>query len=1045
VFGFSRCNVVRQGWALAFVSLGLLAREASAVPVVSSTSPVDQAVGVPLASNITVSFSGPIDASTITADNLLVTTNLRGKVTGSITWNAAARRLTFDPAQDFLAGERVLVTVTKGVKDLAGVPLPNGDHFQFAAWTAPMPDGGFTTSATSWPIGSIALSCTVGDLDGDALPEAVFANVVPDSLTVLTSDGAGTLSPFGALATHPLPRHSVIADVDEDGLPDIVCAGAGDTLDVFRNLGAGAFALTAYPLTTGSTPYGAFGADLDADGDTDVAVANFNGHSVSVLENQGTGTFAPPVDYSAGTLADSPRFLDGADFDGDGDVDLACCNGYSYDVSVFLNDGTGTFAVQEPLLPVGQSPNFVEARDYDGDGLVDLVTINSLSEDLSFLRGNGDGTFQPVVGYGIAPSYPFGIHSVDVDGDGDLDAVVPVRGANGWLVMENDGTGAFVAGPLHTGGVQCHSIGAADWDFDGDIDVLAGYAVTKVAYFYEQVPTPVVVATAPSGNWTGTPVDDDVTMIFSTDLEPATVSSAAFEVLGAQSGPHAVTAVWNGSQKAVVLTPDEPFVPGEIVSVVSTGAGLLLSTDGLPHPGHVFEFMTEGAQSQSAFAAQQIPLPGVDPVAVEAADLDGDNASDLIVANYLSADVTLLLTAGDGLPRTTTTLAAQTGPLALCAADLDRNGHVDLAVANAVSASVSILLNAGGASFSAGATLTTGGAPFALRSGDFDRDGDIDLAAAEVGPNGLRVFWNDGSGAFPLSDPVPVGGSPVDLAVADLDLDGDLDLLAVDAANSRMEALHYQAAGGFASVGTFATGGVPVATFPWDTDGDGWVDLVSSDWVGGGISVLQNLGDGAHFAPAVTLPAGVQPHGVWGGDVTGDGLLDLVTANSGESTVTVFTSQGGGSFDAGTSLPAGSMPYGVVGGDWNGDGRLDLAVVNRAGGDLTLFLNGVTTAAPGGPRVPPRSGLLAASPNPSKGAVAVEFGLARPSHAGLVVYDLRGRAVATLLEGGRLPAGIHRVGWDGRDAEGAAVAAGVYFLRLKADGQVWNRKLLRLR
>jgi hypothetical protein len=1020
----------------------LLVTEASAVPVISSTSPLDQAVGVALGSNITVSFSGPINASTVTADNLLVTTNQRGKVAGQLTWNAVARRLTFDPTQDFLPGERVLVTVTKGIEDLAGMSLPNGHHFQFAAWTAPMPEGGFTTSATSWPIGSIALSCTVGDLNGDTLPEAIFANVVPDSLTVLTSNGGGVLSPFAALSTHPLPRHSILADVDEDGLPDIVCAGAGDTLDVFRNLGGGSFSLTPLAVTSGITPYGAFGADLDADGDTDVALANFNGHSVSVVKNLG-GTFAPSVEYAAGALADSPRYVDGADFDGDGDVDLACCNGYSHDVSVFLNDGAGAFTVQEPLLPVGQSPNFIEARDYDGDGFADLVTVNSLGEDLSFLRGNGDGTFQPSVSHEIAPSYPFGINSVDVDGDGDLDAVVPVRGANGWLVMENDGAGAFTPGPLHFGGIQCHSVGAADWDQDGDIDVLAGFAVTKVAYFYEQVPTPVVVSTAPAGNWTGTPVDQDVTIVFSTDLDPGTVNGAAFEVLGAQSGPHSVTAVWDGVQKAAVLTPDDPFVPGEIVSVVSTGTGLLMSSEGMAHPGYVFEFMTEGATSPGVFAGQQIPLPGVDPVAVEAADLDGDNASDLIVANYLSADVTLLLTAGRGLPTTTATIGAGTGPLALCAADFDGNGHVDLTVANAVGSSVSVLLNAGGASFAAGTPLVTTGAPFALRAADFDLDGDIDLAVADVGPNTIRIFWNDGSGAFPSSDSVPVGGSPLDLAVADLDLDGDLDLVAVDAGNGRMEAFHFDSAG-FASVGSFPTGGAPVATFPWDADGDGWVDLVSSDWAGGGVSVLQNLGDGKLFAPAVALPAGAQPHGVWGGDLTGDGRLDLVTANSGESTVTVFASQGGGAFDGGTDLPAGTMPYGVVGGDWNGDGRLDLAAVNRAGGDLTLYLNGVVTAADTAVPARARSGLLAASPNPSRGSVQVEFSLARPSPVGLTVYNLRGRAVADLLRGD-FPAGIHRVRWDGRDRAGAAVAAGVYFVRLDADGRVWNRKLLRLR
>ena len=74
----------------------------------------------------------------------------------------------------------------------------------------------------------------------------------------------------------------------------------------------------------------------------------------------------------------------------------------------------------------------------------------------------------------------------------------------------------------------------------------------------------------------------------------------------------------------------------------------------------------------------------------------------------------------------------------------------------------------------------------------------------------------------------------------------------------------------------------------WDTDGDGWIDLVSSDYAGAGITVLRNLGAGSGFAPALALPSGTQPHGLWAGDITGDGALDLVTANSGDGAVTVL-------------------------------------------------------------------------------------------------------------------------------------------------------------
>jgi hypothetical protein len=633
---------------------------------------------------------------------------------------------------------------------------------------------------------------------------------------------------------------------------------------------------------------------------------------------------------------------------------------------------------------------------------------------------------------------------VDLDGDGDLDIDVPIRGLDAWRPMWNDGSGAFTQGPLYPGGLHCHSIGAADFDGDGDIDVMAGYAISREMFFYEHVPTPVVVATSPSVNVTGAPTADTVTLWFSIDLDPVTVTPAAFRVTGSQSGTHAVTATWDGAQKAVILTPSWPFFPGEIVQVTANGTGMLRSTAGVAHAGHAIEFMTGGTAAAASFSGIQIALPGSDPVAATVGDLDGDLVGDLVVANFLSANLTLLLTGNGGLPQVAGTVAVGVGPVDVHVVDIDGNGHLDLMTANSVSASVSVLLNSGGAAFTAAAPLATAGSAFAVEGGDFDLDGDEDLVVAELGPDALTVFWNDGTGAFPTSDGLPVGGPPLDLAVADLDNDGDLDIVSVDSGNNRMEVFHYAAGSGFTSAGTFATGSVPVSTFPWDTDGDGWVDLVSTDYAGGGISVLRNLGNGTTFAPALALPAGAQPHGLWSVDLDGDGRLDLVTANSGGSDLTLFRNAGGGVFDGGTPLAAGSTPYAVVGGDWNGDGRVDLAAVNRTSGDLTLLLNGVATAAEPLPADPAAAGIAAAWPNPFRHSVEVRFDLAAPSRAALGIYDVRGRRVADLAQGS-LGSGAHRVVWDGTDEAGHRVAAGVYFVRLDAGGDRWTRKVLRLR
>lgn len=85
-------------------------------------------------------------------------------------------------------------------------------------------------------------------------------------------------------------------------------------------------------------------------------------------------------------------------------------------------------------------------------------------------------------------------------------------------------------------------------------------------------------------------------------------------------------------------------------------------------------------------------------------------------------------------------------------------------------------------------------------------------------------------------------------------------------------------------------------------------------------------------------------------------------------------------------------------------------------------------------------------PNPctSDQEFRLEFALPGAGPVAVGVYDVRGRRVASLVEG-RLEAGPHAVRWDGRDRRGGPVPAGVYFVRVQADGDLRTRKLVRLR
>lgn len=86
-----------------------------------------------------------------------------------------------------------------------------------------------------------------------------------------------------------------------------------------------------------------------------------------------------------------------------------------------------------------------------------------------------------------------------------------------------------------------------------------------------------------------------------------------------------------------------------------------------------------------------------------------------------------------------------------------------------------------------------------------------------------------------------------------------------------------------------------------------------------------------------------------------------------------------------------------------------------------------------GTRLQPLSfGLSQAYPNPFNPTTQIEFALAQDTPARLVIYDVLGQRIRTLIQGeGGLGAGFYSVTWDGTDAHGKAVGNGLYFYRLE--------------
>ncbi len=103
-------------------------------------------------------------------------------------------------------------------------------------------------------------------------------------------------------------------------------------------------------------------------------------------------------------------------------------------------------------------------------------------------------------------------------------------------------------------------------------------------------------------------------------------------------------------------------------------------------------------------------------------------------------------------------------------------------------------------------------------------------------------------------------------------------------------------------------------------------------------------------------------------------------------------------------------------------------VQRAASSDLVIDAESVATIALGPIR-----------PNPFRGEMSFRVDLPRSDRVRLVVFDLMGRRVRTLVEG-ILDAGAHEFSWDARDDGGARLEAGLYLIQLDTPGFTTRRK-----
>jgi hypothetical protein len=125
-------------------------------------------------------------------------------------------------------------------------------------------------------------------------------------------------------------------------------------------------------------------------------------------------------------------------------------------------------------------------------------------------------------------------------------------------------------------------------------------------------------------------------------------------------------------------------------------------------------------------------------------------------------------------------------------------------------------------------------------------------------------------------------------------------------------------------------------------------------------------------------------------------------------------------------------------------GAYDRSLNGSANDAFVLHLDIEDPTGVGDVAAPSLTSMISCAPNPFNHATRVRYSLARDTEVDVRVFDVLGRLVEVLDHGPRAE-GPHDVSWDGRNARGHAVATGVYFVRLVAGGETFERKVMVVR
>jgi hypothetical protein len=249
-------------------------------------------------------------------------------------------------------------------------------------------DGTFTVGAPVYNIYGTNAQVADFNLDGKA-DIVVFTG--DSDFQVLLGNGDGTFTNGPTTGSSGAGISFTVGDFNGDGIPDIaVTGGLGLGVDILLGNGDGSFTDGAIYLNgSGLDADGVAVGDFNGDGKADLVVSDFMNQTITILTGNGNGTFTVGTPVSTGMPAGSTAYqrqVVAGDFNGDGKTDVAVVidgnTTSDSSLSVLLGNGDGTFGAPSTFTATPAESFYDQAvavGDFFGTGRSAIALLTGVS------------------------------------------------------------------------------------------------------------------------------------------------------------------------------------------------------------------------------------------------------------------------------------------------------------------------------------------------------------------------------------------------------------------------------------------------------------------------------------------------------------------------------------------------------------------------------------------------------------------------------------------------------------------------------------------